>query len=200
MKIQERFLWVLLAAMIVGSGACRHKPAYSDIDANKASRNQNQNGESQASSAQPAPAESPAATAPQPSPAAPQRPSFQSPSFLDPTRGGIKDLPSYPNAQRVHVQIGVVQGVNTATLVFNTGDPMDRIAAFFDQAIKNSPWTVDVTYTSGDNKDKTMPGIYEIDGDTCKVCFAPVDKERPTDFEAKEGTDCVVTVWKREKK
>ena len=142
MKIQERFLWVLLAAMIVASGACRHKPAYSDIDANKASRNQNQNGESQASSAQPAPAESPAATAPQPSPAAPQRPSFQSPSFLDPTRGGIKDLPSYPNAQRVHVQIGVVQGVNTATLVFNTGDPMDRIAAFFDPAIKNNHWTV----------------------------------------------------------
>src|ERR1700687_5445857 len=62
------------------------------------------------------------------------------------------------------------------------------------------PKTVDVTYTSGDNKDKTMPGIYETDGDTCKVCFAPVDKERPTDFEAKEGTDCVVTVWKREKK
>jgi uncharacterized protein (TIGR03067 family) len=62
------------------------------------------------------------------------------------------------------------------------------------------PKTMDVTYTSGDNKDKTMPGIYEIDGDTCKVCFAPVDKERPTEFGAKEGTDHVVTVWKKEKK
>jgi hypothetical protein len=136
MKIQVRFLWVLPAAVIFASG-CQHKPAYSDIDANKNSRNQNQSGESQASSAQPAPAESPAA----PPPAAPPRPSFQRPSFLD-GRGEIADLPNYPKSQRVNVQIGAVQGVNTATFVLTTSDPMDRIAAFFDQAIKNNHWTV----------------------------------------------------------
>jgi hypothetical protein len=142
MKKQVRLLWVVLAAIIVAAGACKHKPAYSDIDANKTSRNQNQNGGTEATAAQPAPGESPAAPASQPSPAAPQRPSFQSPSFLDATRGEIKDLPSYPSAQRVNVQIGAVQGVNTATFVFTTRDPMDKITAFFDQAIKNNHWTV----------------------------------------------------------
>ena len=142
MKIQVRFLWILLAAIIVASGACQHKPAYSEIDANKASRNQNQNSDSQASSAKPAPAESPAATAPQPSPATPQRPSFQTPSFLDATRGEIKDLPNYPRSLRVNAQMGALQGVNTTTFVFTTSDPMDKVAAFFDQAIKNNHWTV----------------------------------------------------------
>ena len=139
MKKQVRLLWVVLAAIIVASSACKHKPAYSDIDTNKNSRNQNQNGETQATGA---PAEPPASPASQPSPAAPQRPAFQSPSFLDASRGEIKDLPSYPSAQRVNVQIGAVQGVNTATFVFTTRDPMDKIAAFFDQAIKNNHWTV----------------------------------------------------------
>src|SRR5713226_549894 len=106
MRKLVRLLWVLLAAAIVASGACRHKPAYSDIDANKTSKNQNQNGESQATAAQPAPAEPLASPPSQPSPAAPQRPSFQSPSFLDATRGEIKDLPNYPSAQRVNAQIG----------------------------------------------------------------------------------------------
>ncbi len=141
MRKLVRLLWVPLAAAIVASGACRHKPAYSDIDANKPSKNQNQNGESQATAAQPAPAEPLASPPSQPSPATPQRPSFQRPSFLD-ARGEIKDLPNYPSAQRVNAQIGAVQGVNTATFVFRTSDPMDRISAFFDQAIKNNHWTV----------------------------------------------------------
>ena len=137
MKKQVRLLWVLLLAVMFAP-ACKHKPAYSEIDANRTSRNQNQNVENPASAAQPA-GESP--TAPQPSPAAPQRPSFQRPSFLD-ARGGIADLPNYPGAQRVNAQIGAVQGISTATFVLSTHDPMDKVAAFFDQAIKNNHWTV----------------------------------------------------------
>jgi hypothetical protein len=139
MKKQERLLWALLAAVIFAS-ACKHKPAYSEIDANKNARTQNQNVENQAAAAQPAPTESPAA--PQPSPAAHQRPSVQRPSFLD-ARGEITDLPNYPGAQRTNAQIGPVQqGVNTATFVSTTHAPMDKIAAFFDQSIKNNHWTV----------------------------------------------------------
>src|SRR5262245_23553845 len=34
------------------------------------------------------------------------------------------------------------------------------------------PKTIDYTVLDGDNKDKKMLGIYELDGDTVKFCFA----------------------------
>jgi uncharacterized protein (TIGR03067 family) len=62
------------------------------------------------------------------------------------------------------------------------------------------PKTIDYTVTEGDNKGKKMLGIYELDGDTVKFCFATPDKERPTDFTTKEGSERTLTVWKRDKK
>ena len=53
--------------------------------------------------------------------------------------------------------------------------------------------------TSGRFKDKTILGIYEIEGDELKVCFAPPDKERPTEFTTKSGTGTILHVWKRQK-
>jgi uncharacterized protein (TIGR03067 family) len=62
------------------------------------------------------------------------------------------------------------------------------------------PKAIDVTFSEGPQKGKTMHGIYEFDGDNCKVGFAPLDKERPTEFVSKEGTGHVITVWKPAKK
>jgi uncharacterized protein (TIGR03067 family) len=45
-----------------------------------------------------------------------------------------------------------------------------------------------------------MLGIYEIDGNTLKMCFSAPGKERPKDLEAKEGSGNTLTVWTREKK
>src|SRR5436190_22788185 len=59
--------------------------------------------------------------------------------------------------------------------------------------------TIDYTFTEGMNKDKTALGIYEIDGDTVKFCFALPDKERPTEFSAKEDSHQVLSVWKKAK-
>src|SRR5947208_6786 len=41
------------------------------------------------------------------------------------------------------------------------------------------PAHVDATITEGENKGTTMLGIYELKGDTIKVCFDPQGKERP---------------------
>jgi uncharacterized protein (TIGR03067 family) len=62
------------------------------------------------------------------------------------------------------------------------------------------PKTIDYTVTEGDNKGQKMLGIYELDGDTAKFCFAAPGKDRPTDFTTKEGSERTLSVWKRDKK
>jgi uncharacterized protein (TIGR03067 family) len=63
-----------------------------------------------------------------------------------------------------------------------------------------TPKTIDFTPTEGPNKDKTSLGIYELSGDTRKLCYAPPGKDRPTEFSARAGTGFVLVQFKREKK
>jgi uncharacterized protein (TIGR03067 family) len=63
-----------------------------------------------------------------------------------------------------------------------------------------SPKAIDVTMTEGPNKGAVMLGIYEIDGDTLKVCFDPRGKKRPTEFKSPPGSENFVNVHKRVKK
>jgi len=62
------------------------------------------------------------------------------------------------------------------------------------------PKAIDYTMTEGPTKGKTHLGIYELDGDTVKFCFAAPGKDRPTEFAAKEGSQRTLSVWKRDKK
>jgi uncharacterized protein (TIGR03067 family) len=63
-----------------------------------------------------------------------------------------------------------------------------------------SPKTIDVTMTEGPNKGTVMLGIYEIEGDTLKVCFDSEGKKRPTEFKSAPGSATFVNVHKRMKK
>jgi uncharacterized protein (TIGR03067 family) len=63
-----------------------------------------------------------------------------------------------------------------------------------------NPKAVDYIVTEGDHKGKTLLGIYQIDGDTVKFCFAPPDKDRPTDFAAGKGSGRTFSVWKQKSK
>jgi uncharacterized protein (TIGR03067 family) len=51
----------------------------------------------------------------------------------------------------------------------------------------------------GPYEDETVPGIYELDGDTLKVCFARPGAERPKEFTTKQGTGFLFCVYKRRK-
>ena len=62
-----------------------------------------------------------------------------------------------------------------------------------------SPKTLDVTVAEGPNKGAVMLGIYEISGDTLKVCFDPEGKKRPTQFKSASASQTLV-VHKRVKK
>jgi hypothetical protein len=143
MNKEARLLFLSLAVVVSAAlEACAHKPAYSEMDANRTSRNQNQNqnNEGQATASTPLAVEPPVAA--EPAPGRPPAPALKSPSFMDQAKGDIKDLPSYPRAYRVNIQIGPIQGVNTILLTLKTTDPMDKITAFYERVIKDNKWTV----------------------------------------------------------
>lgn len=63
-----------------------------------------------------------------------------------------------------------------------------------------TPKTIATDITAGDNKGKTVEGIYELDGDTLRICVALPGNPRPTKFNGDAGSNCALMVYKREKK
>jgi uncharacterized protein (TIGR03067 family) len=64
-----------------------------------------------------------------------------------------------------------------------------------------TPKTEDATQVSeGESKGKTTLSIYEIEGDTLKICSAEPGKDRPAEFLSKPGSGHFLRVFKREKK
>jgi uncharacterized protein (TIGR03067 family) len=61
-----------------------------------------------------------------------------------------------------------------------------------------TPAHIDAKITEGDGKGHTMLGVYELKGDTIRVCFDTAGKERPTSLTAKDGQ--MEVVIQREKK
>jgi uncharacterized protein (TIGR03067 family) len=63
------------------------------------------------------------------------------------------------------------------------------------------PKHMDITITGGEQKGLTQLGIYELEGDTLKMCVSEAgSKERPKDFSTKPGTGQIFVTFKREKK
>jgi hypothetical protein len=73
---------------------------------------------------------------------APQQQQIKPPSFFDPDKGEISDLPGYPAGTRTNVQYGPMQGTASATIVMKTGDPIEKVAAFYDQVAKSRGWKI----------------------------------------------------------
>ena len=63
-----------------------------------------------------------------------------------------------------------------------------------------TPKTIDITITDGPGKDNTLKGIYELDGDTQKICWAHAREEpdRPA-FEAKPESGRILQVLEKVK-
>jgi uncharacterized protein (TIGR03067 family) len=65
---------------------------------------------------------------------------------------------------------------------------------------KATPKELDLAYTKGQDKGTTDKAIYDIDGDTLKVCYAFMSAERPTEFAGKGDGKALFMTYKRVKK
>ena len=59
------------------------------------------------------------------------------------------------------------------------------------------PKTIDMKVTKGPDRGKTNSGIYLLDGDNLKTCFAYAKKGRPSEFATKANSDLALIVLKR---
>jgi uncharacterized protein (TIGR03067 family) len=108
---------------------------------------------------------------------------------------GEIDGQSMPDEMRKTAKRVVKDGETTVTI----GGQLFMKAKFTIDPAKK-PKTIDYTMTGGPTEGKTQLGIYELDGDTVKFCFAAPGKDRPTDFTTKAGSGRTLSVWKRAKK
>lgn len=76
----------------------------------------------------------------------------------------------------------------------------ERVAGTFKLDPTQKPKTIDVTFADGPEKGKTALGIYELTGDTYKVCIGLVGKERPKEFVSKPGSGHVLETLQRDKR
>ena len=87
----------------------------------------------------------------------------------------------------------VVKG-NTFRFPGLAEDATSRAGTFTLDATKN-PKEMDST---SDEKEISL-GIYELESDSYKVCFAPAGKPRPANFGSEPGGGQILQVWQRQK-
>jgi uncharacterized protein (TIGR03067 family) len=94
--------------------------------------------------------------------------------------------------------------VKSATVVFadgkytaSLGDITETGTFKIDRAKK--PNTIDMKPSDGAKKGTTTPGIFELDGDTLKLCFALETNRQPSDFTSTADNKHFVVVYKRKK-
>ena len=77
------------------------------------------------------------------------------------------------------------------------GDKPDKGTYTLDSASKAKGMTI--TGTEGPNKGKTFPAIYELKGDTLRICYDLSGAKRPTEFKSIAGTGLYLVTYNRKK-
>jgi len=77
------------------------------------------------------------------------------------------------------------------------GEQIDKGTIKLEPTTK--PKAIDITGTEGPNKGKTFLAIYELTGDTLRICYDLTGKKRPTEFKTVKDTQQFLVSYKREK-
>ena len=94
--------------------------------------------------------------------------------------------------------------LKTTTLVLTDGNYKVTTGGKTDEGTwkidpSKKPRALDITGGKGPNQGKTILAIYELKGDTLRVCYDLSGKERPTEFKTKAGAPLFLAEYKREK-
>ena len=63
----------------------------------------------------------------------------------------------------------------------------------------SNPKGMSITGTNGPNNGKTYPAIYEINGDTLRICYDLSGAKRPAEFKSVAGTQLYLVTYNRKK-
>ena len=107
---------------------------------------------------------------------------------------GSADGQPMPDGMRKQMK-RLCKGDETTTTM---GEQMFLKAKITIDPSKN-PKTIDYDMMDGFTKGKKQLGIYEVDAETFKSCFAKPGEGRPADFTSKPGDGRTLSVWKRKK-
>jgi uncharacterized protein (TIGR03067 family) len=77
------------------------------------------------------------------------------------------------------------------------GEEPDRGTYTLDSASK--PKGMTITGTDGPNNGKTFPAIYELNGDTLRICYDLSGAKRRTEFKSIAGTRLYLVTYNRKK-
>jgi len=105
------------------------------------------------------------------------------------------------------VRDGAKDEDDNAQSLFRTVKGNQYTVFLFDKAVGSGTFKIDATKKPktidsfpANLAGKALLGIYQIEGDTIKTCYAPPGKDRPTAFSSKKGSEHTLMVWEREKK
>ncbi len=72
--------------------------------------------------------------------------------------------------------------------------------AVFNLDATRRPREINIIHPDSPQKDYPWPGIYELEGDTLKLCYPfQADRPRPKEFKAPAGSGLLLLVLKRER-
>jgi uncharacterized protein (TIGR03067 family) len=87
---------------------------------------------------------------------------------------------------------------DTGNYLVTVGEsPPDKGTCALDPTSK--PKGMSVTGISGPNKGKTFPAIYELEGDTLRICYDLSGAKRPASFKTSPGTQLYLVTYHRQK-
>jgi uncharacterized protein (TIGR03067 family) len=110
-------------------------------------------------------------------------------------KDGKKSFPKEGEKVGVRVEI---KG-DKYTLTAEMGKEKSSAEGTFKFDATPTPKTLDFKY-EGFGRKTPVEGLYEVDGDSLKLCFQISEGEpRPKEFVTKEGSGRVLMTWKREK-
>ena len=82
--------------------------------------------------------------------------------------------------------------------VYANGNPTPDVGTVVVDE-KSKPKGMTIKSSKGPNAGKTIPTIYELKGDTMRVCYDLSGAKRPTEFKSKEGTQLFLVTYQRQK-